>query len=201
MSDINNLEYLNDLSEDLEESTVTKDANERTPYVDIELATGDITQIVADAVVNAAHSDLTGGGGVDGAIHHASGQKLLGECLSLYGCPEGEARITGAYNMPAKYIIHTVCPVYSGKGRETSNEILANCYNSCLKMAEMQGLKSIAFPCMATGAGCFPKELASKTAVSSIRNFFYYRGFTYLDSVYIVCSDSPNFQEYNKLLR
>ncbi|MHA1469480.1 MAG: macro domain-containing protein [Candidatus Asgardarchaeia archaeon] len=178
-----------------------RETNEKTPYVDIELIRGDITQLEVDAVVNAAHDDLTGGGGVDGAMHQASGQKLLGECLNLYGCPQGEARITGAYNMPSKYIIHTVGPVWTdGVSPEIKKEMLENCYKSCLLLAELQGLKSIAFPCISTGAYCFPKDVAAEVAINAFWNFFNSHVYTYIDLVQIVCFDDHNFVEYEKLL-
>ena len=192
---------IQDISKDLEVSMMNRNINERTPYVDIELNRGDITKFEVDAVVNAAHEDLTGGGGVDGAIQKASGQKLLGECLNLYGCPQGEARITGAYNMPSKYIIHTVGPVWSSKyTSEIKDEMLGKCYKNCLLIAELQGLKSIAFPCISTGAYCFPKDRAAAIAVKVIKDFFEERIGTYIDLVQIICFDEQNFKEYKKLL-
>ncbi|KKL23323.1 hypothetical protein LCGC14_2426560, partial [marine sediment metagenome] len=117
-NNINNLEF-----------STMNNINERTMFINMELEKGDITKLEVDAIVNAAHDHLTGGGGVDGAIHKAAGQKLLGECLNLYGCPEGEARITGAYNMLCKYIIHTVGPVWTYNSlKETYKEILGKCY-------------------------------------------------------------------------
>jgi O-acetyl-ADP-ribose deacetylase (regulator of RNase III) len=192
---------IDEISEDLEVSLTNRETNERTPYVDIELTMGDITQIEADVVVNAAHDDLTGGGGVDGAIHKASGQKLLGECLKLYGCPQGEARITGDYNMPAKYIIHTVGPVWTNTiPPDVKVDMLKNCYYSSLRLADLQGLKSIAFPCISTGAYCFPKDLAAESAINAIKDFFNEHVNTYLDVIYIVCFDKQNFEEYKKVL-
>ena len=182
-------------------SIVEKNKNERTPYVDIELIMGNITQLEVDVVVNAAHEDLTGGGGVDGAIHKAAGQKLLGECLNLYGCLQGEARITGAYDMPSKYVIHTVGPVWTIKDSpEEKDKMLANCYRSSLALAEIQGLKSIAFPCISTGAYCFPKDRAAIVAIEAIKTFFNIYVNTYLDLVQIVCFDKDNFAEYKKIL-
>jgi O-acetyl-ADP-ribose deacetylase (regulator of RNase III) len=192
---------MEEISEDLVVSLTDREINEKTPYVDIELTMGDITQIDVDAVVNAAHDDLTGGGGVDGAIHKAAGQKLLGECLNLYGCPQGEARITGAYDMPSKYIIHTVGPVWSPSlPPDIKLRMLSDCYTNCLLLAESQGLKSIAFPCISTGAYCFPKDLASTCAIETIKKFFNDRESTYIDEVYIVCFDKQNFEEYEKIL-
>ncbi len=175
--------------------------NEKTPYVDIELIRGDITTLEIDVVVNAAHEHLTGGGGVDGAIHKAAGQKLLGECLNLYGCSVGCARITGGYDMPCKYIIHTVGPVWTVKDiPEERDDILGMCYSSSLLLAELQGLKSIAFPCISTGAYCFPKDRAAKIAIKSIKKFFNDNVYTYIDLVQIVCFDEENFAEYKKIL-
>jgi O-acetyl-ADP-ribose deacetylase (regulator of RNase III) len=190
-----------EISNDLEISLTSRETNEKTPYVDIELTMGDITQIEVDAVVNAAHDDLTGGGGVDGAIHKAAGQKLLGECLNLYGCPQGDARITGAYDMPSKYVIHTVGPVWTVKDPpEMKRLFLRRCYLSCLQLAEKQGLKTIAFPCISTGAYCFPKDIAAEVAIDAIKEFFNHEGITYIDIVYIVCFDKQNFEEYEKIL-
>jgi len=192
---------LEKISKDLDVSFIGRETNEKTPYVDIELTMGDITQIVADAIVNAAHDALTGGGGVDGAIHKAAGQKLLGECLNLYGCPQGEARITSAYDMPSKYIIHTVGPVWTNTvPSDTKIDILKNCYYSSLRLADLQGLKSIAFPCISTGAYCFPKDIAARSAVEAIYDFFNEHPNTYIDLVYIVCFDGKNFEEYEKIL-
>lgn len=193
---------LDEISKDLEVSLMEREINEKTPYVDIELTMGDITQIEVDAIVNAAHDDLTGGGGVDGAIHKAAGQKLLGECLNLYGCPQGEARITSAYDLPSKYIIHTVGPVWRPSKFPAVHEGgLMMCYKSCLTLAELQGLKSIAFPCISTGAYCFPKDKAAEVAIKTIKSFFNnYGGGTYINAVYIVCFDKQNFEEYEKIL-
>ena len=196
------MEEMEKLSEDLEVSMMSRETNERTPYADIELTMGDITQIESDAIVNAAHDNLTGGGGVDGAIHKAAGQKLLGECLNLYGCPQGEARITGAYNMPSKYVIHTVGPVWiPSRSDEDNIDMLKNCYYNSLRLADLQGLKSIAFPCISTGAYCFPKDIAAQSAVSAIKDFFREHGGSYLDIVYIVCFDDQSFAEYEKILK
>jgi len=193
-------EGLKEIGKDLEVSLMTREINERTPYMDIKIVMGDITKMEVDAVVNAAHDDLTGGGGVDGAIHKAAGQKLLGECLNLYGCPQGEARITGAYNMPSKYIIHTVGPVWTPSESSGMKKIfLRGCYLSCLLMAERQGLKSIAFPCISTGAYCFPKDVAAEVALDAIKEFFRNEEVTYIDEVYIVCFDNQNFEEYKKI--
>ena len=192
---------IEEVGKDLEISMMERVINEKTPYVDIELIKGDITQLDVDAVVNAAHDDLTGGGGVDGAIHKAAGQKLLGECLNLYGCPQGEARITGAYDMPSKYIIHTVGPVWTvSETPEIKKLYLRDCYKNSLLIAEIQGLKSIAFPCISTGAYCFPKDIAAEVAIDTIKEFFNKYVSTYIDLVQIVCFDDGNFEEYIKIL-
>ena len=184
------------------EFSMQRGTNERTPYVDLEVMQGDITTLQVDAVVNAAHDDLTGGGGVDGAIHAAAGQQLLGECLNLYGCPEGESRITSAYEMPCKYIIHTVGPVWTPnkENQEDAKISLMSCYGSCLEMAERQGLKSIAFPCISTGAYAFPKDQAARISIMTIKQYFEMVVESYIDTVVFVCWGSDDFDLYKKLL-
>lgn len=133
-----------------------------------EAVKGDITRQAVDAIVNAANTTLLGGGGVDGAIHRAAGPELLKECKSIGGCPTGEARITKGYLLPARYVIHTVGPVWGG-GNHREEELLASCYRKSLDLAAQNKIKSIAFPSISTGAYRFPKERAVSIAVATVR--------------------------------
>jgi len=136
----------------------------------IAVVIGDITVQQVDAIVNAANRTLLGGGGVDGAIHRAAGPGLLKECRQLKGCRTGEAKITRGYNLPARFIIHTVGPVWQG-GRSGEDELLAACYRNSLALAELSGSVSIAFPAISTGAYGFPLERATRIAVRAVREF------------------------------
>ena len=150
----------------------------------ITIVEGDITRQRVEAMVNAANTTLLGGGGVDGAIHLAAGPGLLDECRTLGGCPTGEARITGGYNLHATWVIHTVGPVWNGGGRG-EEELLARCYRSCFALVEEHAVKSVAFPSISTGAYRFPVELAAGIAVAEMTAFLERN--TAVERVVVVC--------------
>lgn len=163
----------------------------------IGLILGDITQQKVDAIVNAANTTLLGGGGVDGAIHRAAGPKLLDECRQLGGCPTGEARITKGYRLPAKYVIHTVGPVWKGGNRD-EEDLLRNCYLKSLDLARKNGAKTIAFPSISTGAYRFPVERAAKIAVMTVVECL--EKAVELERVIFACFSKNDFEVYKREL-
>src|SRR2546421_10747729 len=159
---------------------------------------GDITKLAVDAIVNAAKSSLLGGAGVDGAIHRAAGPELLAECQLLGGCPTGDAKITRGYKLPAKFVIHTVGPVWRD-GTQGEPELLASCYRRSLELANQSNLSTIAFPAISTGAYGFPIEPAARIAVSTVREVVSTQDA--IREVIFCCFSESDYQLYQQLLK
>lgn len=166
----------------------------------IEIIKADITEIQVDAIVNAANTSLLGGGGVDGAIHRKGGKAILDDCVKIRnkqgGCKVGDAVITTAGNLPAKYVIHTVGPVWND-GKSFEEELLKNCYLSVLELAVENNIKTIAFPGISTGIYRFPKDKAAEVAIKSVQDF---DRISAIDKVIFVCFDEENYQIYEHFL-
>ncbi|MBP2029769.1 O-acetyl-ADP-ribose deacetylase (regulator of RNase III) [Methanohalophilus levihalophilus] len=163
----------------------------------IEVIKGDIVEQHVDAIVNAANNSLLGGGGVDGAIHKAAGPQLLEECRALGGCETGEAKVTRGYNLPAKWVIHTVGPIWKD-GKHGEDELLKQCYTNSLNLAVKNEIKTIAFPSISTGVYHFPVTRAAKIAIKAIHNFLLHSN--EIENVMIVCYNNEAFESYMKSL-
>lgn len=167
----------------------------------VEVIKGDITHVHVDAMVNAANSSLLGGGGVDGAIHRAGGSVIMEECKKIVarqgGCETGQAVITTAGNLPAKFVIHTVGPVWSG-GHRSEEQQLANCYRNSLQLAAENHCRTVAFPNISTGVYRFPKDKAARIALDTVGMFL--SGSEALEKVYFVCFDEDNYRLIKQLL-
>lgn len=163
--------------------------------MNIQLQQGDITRLSVDAIVNAANSSLLGGSGVDGAIHRAGGPAILEECRLIGGCETGQAVITTAGNLPSRFVIHTVGPVWNG-GNNHEADLLASCYRKSLVLADEYNLVSIAFPNISTGIYRFPKKHATKIAIGTVKAY----KSSHLKEVIFICFDEENFRLYQELL-
>jgi len=163
----------------------------------INVVEGDITKLQVDAIVNAANRTLLGGGGVDGAIHRAAGPELLEECRRLKGCETGEAKITKGYNLPAKWVIHTVGPIWRDSTCQ-EDEFLARCYRNSLALAKKYGIKTIAFPAISTGAYSFPMDRAIKIAITETKNFLLRDNS--IEKVFLVCLGQSAYKMTVRLL-
>jgi O-acetyl-ADP-ribose deacetylase len=165
--------------------------------IKFEIIKADITGLFVDAIVNAANTSLLGGGGVDGAIHRAAGPELLAECRKLNGCNTGGAKITKGYLLPAKYVIHTVGPVWYG-GSQNEKSLLASCYKQSLMLAVEYAVRTIAFPNISTGVYRFPKLLAAEIAISEVRKFL--SNDNTIEKVIFAVFDDENYHIYKRIL-
>lgn len=160
----------------------------------IEVLQGDITQIEVSAIVNAANSSLLGGGGVDGAIHRAAGPQLLDACRPLGGCETGDAKLTPGFNLPARYVIHTVGPIWNG-GDDNEAALLESCYRKCFEVALANGIDSIAFPGISTGVYGFPKQQATEIAIAVMQEYA-----DHFERIIACCFSEDDAERYQRLL-
>ncbi len=174
-----------------------RNTSKERPMTTLRALQADITRLNVDAIVNAANSSLLGGGGVDGAIHRAAGPELLQECRTLGGCPTGQARLTRGYRLPAKFVIHTVGPVWHG-GTKNESKLLASCYLESLALAASHQLASIAFPCISTGVYGYPPDQAADVAVAAVREFL--RAPSSLQEVTYCCFSATDLALYQTRL-
>ena len=169
----------------------------KTPRERIDIVRGDITTLDVDAIVNAANSTLLGGGGVDGAIHRAAGAELLAECRTLGGCQPGEAKLTRGYRLPARFVIHTVGPVWTGGNRDEA-QTLVNCYRNSLQLAVENGIKTIAFPAISCGAYRYPIRQAAQIALETTKDFL--SSSDKIDKVFLVLWSKEIYDAYRESL-
>lgn len=160
----------------------------------VEIIQADITSLTVDVIVNAANSTLLGGAGVDGAIHKVAGPALLEECRKLGGCETGCSKITKGYNLPSRFVIHTVGPIWQGGG-QNEQALLAQCYSSALNLAEQHALRTIAFPCISTGAYGYPFEPACVVALSTIRDYLIHTTFLF-EKVLLTCFSNQDYRVF-----